>query len=131
MVVHPKTTKRTEVRAPGPVFDMAHLGLCTVVHTLQLRAAVIKNRCSTTLHHVVSHCIGSFHLLIIDHRCDSVFRICLFWLQVAFLGIMCGFHVLSPPLFSSLTVSVFGSESLPMVFFAIFRFTCIFIIYAI
>ena len=100
MVVHPKTTKRTEVRAPGPVFDMAHLGLCTVVHTLQLRAAVIKNRCSTTLHHVVSHCIGSFHLLIIDHRCDSVFRICLFWLQVAFLGIMCGFHALSPPPFS-------------------------------
>ena len=40
MVVLPQTSKRIDVMAPGPIFDMARAGLCTVVHTLQLRAAV-------------------------------------------------------------------------------------------
>ena len=84
--------------APGQIFDMARVGLCTVVHTLQLRAAV-ENCCATTFHNAVSHRIGTVHLLILDHRCDSGFFVSVLLAPGGIFGIMIGFHVHAPPCF--------------------------------
>ena len=89
--------------APGQIFDMARVGLCTVVHTLQLRADV-ENRCATTL------CLIALALFTCSSLITAVipgFVFLFFWLQVAFLASWWDFMSMPPPCFPA-----FGCEHL-------------------